>query len=128
MIPWMDAEDDYIRIYQRKRSITGSDMCSGHPRVFGDFVDYARNSLSFAQTPDYQRWRSAFRDLHPDLLRSTHIEVADTSERVGYVKDGIPVAIGGPLPPAELRWSDIEVDHDSYTPNDHWLCAYTLDS
>jgi len=70
-LPWqgMQAETPQIK-YRMIRDIkvktTVSDLCSGLPSVFAEFLIYTRG-LRFDQNPDYEGWRAKFSALYKTL-------------------------------------------------------------
>jgi hypothetical protein len=63
----------FAQVRAKKLAWPGSRLALGYPAEFGEFLDYARR-LEFTEQPDYEGWRSKFREL---------------SERSGYTNDGL---------------------------------------
>ncbi|KAI1792270.1 kinase-like domain-containing protein [Ganoderma leucocontextum] len=85
-LPWADtrSDDELLSIIYAH---TGSTLCQGYDDVFAQFVDYAR-SLQYEDTPRYQYWRCAFRQLIPGLSEDASFDPDDASEpRVGVQKN-----------------------------------------
>nr|VWO94472.1 N/A [Ganoderma boninense] len=65
---------------------SGQTLCEGYDDVFAQFVDYTLG-LRYDETPEYQRWRDAFRGLVPGLPPDAQFDAEDDSEpRVGVPK------------------------------------------
>jgi hypothetical protein len=64
---------EIAQVRAKKLAWPGSRLALGYPSEFGEFLDYARH-LEFTSQPDYEGWRSKFREL---------------SERSGYANDGL---------------------------------------
>jgi hypothetical protein len=65
ILPWQGLkvdkrEDRYKKIYEKKKSTTPEELCSGYPQEFCTYVTYTRN-LAFEQEPDYEYLRGLFR-------------------------------------------------------------------
>ncbi|KAM5536437.1 hypothetical protein V8D89_009873 [Ganoderma adspersum] len=64
----------------------GQTLCDGYDDVFARFVDYALG-LQYDETPKYEHWRQAFRELVPGLPADALFDPEDDSEpRVGVPK------------------------------------------
>ena len=84
-LPWAETKEteDLLPILFTH---TGPTLCEGYGDVFAQFVDYALN-LRYDETPKYQHWRQAFRELVPDLPADALFDPEDDSEpRVGAPK------------------------------------------
>lgn len=62
-VPKTAAQED--RIIREKRAARPEALCRGLPDVFEDFLRYCK-SLSFAERPDYNRWRNELAELARD--------------------------------------------------------------
>ena len=69
-LPWQGLkvdrkEDRYKKIYEKKKSTTPEELCSGFPPELAEYVRYTRN-LEFEQNPDYNYLRGLFRKIMED--------------------------------------------------------------
>jgi serine/threonine protein kinase len=69
-LPWQGLkvdrkEDRYKKIYEKKKSTTPEELCSGFPPELAEYVRYTRN-LEFEQNPDYNYLRGLFRKILED--------------------------------------------------------------
>ncbi|KAI1787228.1 kinase-like domain-containing protein, partial [Ganoderma leucocontextum] len=105
-LPWDDPPEEYLAIIPPTR-VDGTTLCGSYHPVFARFVDYTR-ALEFAETPQYRRWREAFRELAPGLPEHPPFDRHDDSlPRVG-VRTG-PELMLEPCPTAGLIFVD---DHE----------------
>ncbi|PIL27083.1 transporter [Ganoderma sinense ZZ0214-1] len=85
-LPWADAQSDE-ELLSTLYAHSGHTLCQGYDALFAQFVDYA-HSLQYEDTPRYQYWRSAFRELVPGLSEDASFDPDDASEpRVGTQKN-----------------------------------------
>ncbi len=105
-LPWADTKtnDDLFPILFAH---SGSTLCEGYDDVFARFVDDVR-SLRYEDTPRYQHWRRAFRELIAGLPADAVFDPEDNSEpRVGAQKTFARLRCEDwPRPPAERDDSD----------------------
>ena len=106
-IPWDDVSDEDRCIPPSR--LDGKSLCGSYPPVFANFADYTRG-LELVETPQYGRWRKAFRDLAPGLPKCPLFDKDDESlPRVG-ARDGPDLALEDS---AECPTEDLVVlDHD----------------
>ncbi|KAI1787227.1 kinase-like domain-containing protein [Ganoderma leucocontextum] len=65
-LPWANRDEAYAEFRTPPTRFDGKTLCSSYPPVFSHFMDHTR-ALEFAETPQYARWRAAFRELAPGL-------------------------------------------------------------
>jgi serine/threonine protein kinase len=66
-LPWQGLkvdkrEDRYKKIYEKKKTTTAEELCTGFPSEFVDYVNYTRG-LGFEQDPDYEYLRGLFKSV-----------------------------------------------------------------
>lgn len=77
-LPWQGLkvdkrEDRYKKIYEKKKSTTAEELCSGYPVEFCQYISYCRN-LAFEQEPDYAYLKSLFSKVMTTYGYQTEIE------------------------------------------------------
>ncbi|KAJ7074692.1 kinase-like domain-containing protein [Mycena amicta] len=120
-LPWKDLySDEQLPV---KATWTGTALCGEYPPVFGEFLDYAR-SMSFEETPDYQKWRARFRQLVPADGEPLFYDPSDHNPPlVGTVLDpGSPPAVHAQpdLAPASKDDDSIPKSDDHFIPTSTW--------
>ena len=84
-LPWADTRTDE-ELLPIVCAHSGRTLCAGYDGLFARFVDYTRG-LQYEDAPQYQYWRSAFRELVPGLSEDARFDLDDASEpRVGVQK------------------------------------------
>lgn len=58
-LPIKNKEDRYLKIMEKKKETSSTELCKGFSQNFGDFVDYTRN-LEYEDDPDYSYLKSLF--------------------------------------------------------------------
>jgi serine/threonine protein kinase len=66
-LPWQGLkvdkkEDRYKKIYEKKKSTTAEELCTGYPNEFIEYINYTRG-LGFENDPDYEYLRSLFKSV-----------------------------------------------------------------
>ena len=82
-LPWQGLkvdrkEDRYKKIYEKKKSTTPEELCSGFPPELAEYVRYTRN-LEFEQNPDYNYLRGLFRK----ILEDKGYDISDVLDLIG---------------------------------------------
>jgi serine/threonine protein kinase len=99
-LPWQGLkvdkkEDRYKKIYEKKKSTTAEELCSGYPDEFVEYINYTRG-LGFENDPDYDYLRGLFKsvmnknntiyDLDFDWFKGNNVKLLNLETKFDFVQ------------------------------------------
>lgn len=76
-LPWQGlnikpGEDHYTKIYQKKMEVKTTELCSGLPKHFSDYIEYVRK-LKYEETPNYEMLINLFKNFLKEEYKTVDI-------------------------------------------------------
>lgn len=128
-LPWKSNLPSEIP--KTKQLWSGAALCQGYPSVFADFLEYTRN-MGFDETPNYGKWKQAFRVLVPGLPEDPQYDVDDATGPFVGVSSSMepPVQDHSGLKTAPKSESDPEEEipdsDDDWMPTSSWAPPFIV--